>query len=338
MGTFGLTRPVMFPARYSRLDPKALADLVEQNWELNDPVSCTFVYCGENDLYRIESGKNTSYLRVYRVRFSDPLRVEPELSVLEEIRTVSDEVSGPIKTKKGKLFLTIQAFEGERMIAFFEAAPGQMLSRSRVEGWDNFGSALARLHLAKVQGIGLPTLTMEEVLQIPLRRWQEQLLALGQEVRELTDLTEQLAHSMAPIWDHLPVGLVHGDTAGGNAHLDASGHLMFFDFMWTGFAPWAWDLGIFRRGAGEIDENWNAFRTGYDQVRIIEPAELAAIPIFAAIRSVFATANVIDEGLIDLQGECSVSWFAGRLNELRRLVAKVSEPLPTATKGVCNSE
>ncbi len=247
------------------------------------------------------------------------------LAVLTELRVLDAPVSAPVPCLDGQLNKFVDAPEGVRAVALFDEASGRSLSREDFTGWEEFGSALAQIHISKVAGEGLPTLAIAQLLLNPSKQWRTKLHAVGQTDFEVASLVEGLARLIEPVMPYLPIGLVHGDTAGGNAHMSPDGRIAFFDFMWTGIGPWCWDLGTFRRGAGEIDRNWNALCKGYESVRKLADSELAAIPILAAIRCVFTTANIIDECDLDLQAEMTVPWLDKRASELKRLCDRIPQ-------------
>ena len=281
---------------------------------------CTFFHKGENDNYRIESEQGKFCLRVYRARHSNPRKVEPELTLLNELAEEALPVSHPLHTRQQSLSVNVTAPEGVRTLVLFSWAPGAMLNRDAPTSWDIFGSELARLHHASALTSNLPHYDKESLLTRPAARWSHRMQAIGLNPLEVQKLAEILDERMDPLWDRLPSSLVHGDAAGGNSHVDESGNLTWFDFLWKGYGPSVWDLATFRRGAGQVQANWDLALEGYQSVRPLSVAEQEAIPHLAAIRCIFVTDLIIDECDIDLHAEATPSWFDSRVRELRRLV------------------
>ncbi len=316
-----------FPARYSRLEPLELARLVQHIWNLPRITRCIFFHSGENDGYRLEQPDEPLFLRAYRLRYSDSSRVKAELELLDAMKRCGAKVSAPIYAANGELFHCVQAVEGIRAIAVFDFAPGKMLSRNSPDGWDIFGRELALLHqttpLLQDQARSLRNYSLLDLLSEPADRWIKRLNSMSLSTSEVRRISDQLSSMIEPLWLELPVGIVHGDTAGGNAHVDDNGSLTWFDFMWTGIAPFVWDIATFRRGAGEIEANWVPFLAGYESVRKLNECELRAVPILAAIRNIFVTDIIINECDSDLHAEATPSWFQSRLDELKRLVDRI---------------
>ncbi len=310
----------MITARYSTLEPNDLATFVDSHWTLGEPVKCVFFHRGENDNYRIEVGDQRFCLRVYRTRHSQPKRVESELRLLAALDSQDLGVSSAIETHGGNLFELISACEGPRAVALFSWAPGVPAKRESTEGWDLFGRGLGQLHLASISHSSHRSWDQFSLLTHPSQHWVVRMEQSGLDSSEVQVICDQLEETMAPIWDQLPQSFVHGDAAGGNAHISESGSLTWFDFLWSGVGPSVWDLATFRRGAGQFDENWQSALQAYERVRVLSTAERKAIPVLAAIRCVFTTSLILDECDIDLHGEATPAWFERRLHELRRLM------------------
>lgn len=316
------------PARYSRVDSDYLREFVTAQWPIGEGATCTFFHSGESDGYRIDRGTSEWHLRVYRHRFSTDALLLNELKLLVELKKEGLPVSAPIPAVDGSLWQLIEAPEGFRAVTLFDFAEGKNLTRDAGPAWSVFGKELARLHLAKARPAGVRAFTLDDILHKPADHWAQRAKVAGVNHNDVLIIADRLSEPLSELWPHLPQGIVHGDAAGWNAHVDSGNALTWFDFLWTGIAPLCWDLATFRRGVGEIDENWIPCIRGYRGVRDLEPAEWEAIPLLAAVRNIYVTSLIIDECDQDLQAEASAPWFESRRKELAKLLDRSLKSLP----------
>jgi Ser/Thr protein kinase RdoA (MazF antagonist) len=85
-------------------------------------------------------------------------------------------------------------------------------------------------------------------------------------------------------------GACHGDFHGGNVHITSDQQVTFFDFDCCGPGWRAYDIAVFRwsRVQNSQDEKlWEAFLNGYLQLRTLQTVDLAAVPLFVAIRQIW---------------------------------------------------
>ena len=110
--------------------------------------------------------------------------------------------------------------------------------------------------------------------------------------------------------DQLEWGACHGDFHGGNAHHTPSGQVTFFDFDCGGLGWRSYELAVFRWAIAlnrQVEKLWEAYLTGYTQHRAIHPPDLAAVPVFVALRQIW---------LLGLQCGIAATYGTGFLTQL----------------------
>src|SRR5215467_1422020 len=92
----------------------------------------------------------------------------------------------------------------------------------------------------------------------------------------------------------LDTGFCHGDVHDGNAFITEEQSITFFDFDCCGRGWRAYDLAVFRWSLealgltpAAIGALWEAFLTGYREVRVVGQSDLAALPYFMIVRQVW---------------------------------------------------
>lgn len=161
---------------------------------------------------------------------------------------------------------------------------------------------------------------MQTILPLLADRPEDQAYLL----RVVDSLKEQVAN--LPV-SELEWGTCHGDFHGGNAHVTEDEQVTFFDFDCCGPGWRAYDIAVFRwsRVHQLQDEKlWEAFLAGYMQLRTLQPVDVAAVPVFAAIRQIWLqglhTANAPDWGYSFLDD----SYFDEVMNILRECVKRTN--------------
>lgn len=111
-------------------------------------------------------------------------------------------------------------------------------------------------------------------------------------LRVVESLKEQVGRMPA---SELEWGVCHGDLHGGNAHTTEH-QVTFFDFDCCGPGWRAYDIAVFRwfvvfRRSGvyrhQDEKLWEAFLAGYMQHRTLNVVDMAAVPVFVAIRQIW---------------------------------------------------
>lgn len=294
-----------FPVTYSTPSGDALAALLSADYDIGRPVSCHLLQRGLNDSFLVTAGKSRYVLRLYRRGWRSDGEISYEMDALMHLRRKGVPVCAPVPRKDGEIRAELDAPEGTRTAVLFLYAPGRELAGTPADSW-HYGRAVAAVHAAtddfRTEAPRF-ALDLDHLLREPLAALRP---ALGHRLRDLAYL-EELAATLRARIERLPAaemdrGFCHGDFHGDNAHIDGE-TVTFFDFDCCGPGWRAYDIAVFRWrwGDGEKGEaNWAAFLEGYRSLRRIGAVDLAAVPLFVALRAIWLrglhVANVRDWG------------------------------------------
>ena len=136
-----------FPVISSILSTDALAEFIQQEYQLGSPATCKLLKTGISHTYQIKSGEKKFVFRVYNLNW----RTEKE--ILEEIRLISLlkenqlGVSYPIADPTGIYIKELQAPEGIRFGVLFSYAEGKKALNYGPEIHFNIGVMMAKMHV-----------------------------------------------------------------------------------------------------------------------------------------------------------------------------------------------
>ena len=291
-----------FPVIASVLSPERLVTSVLGRYELGGPVRCRFFRRGVNDTYEVWAGKTPYFLRVFCHAWRTRREIEGELEVLEHLREDGVGVSHALRRRDGRYLTRVRAPEGARWAVLFTAAAGtppQMdLARSA-----SYGKLVAQVHasLDRMQERpGRFQLDLDHLVVSPLNQIAKHRGSQGKDMDYLESLGGLLAERIdallpreAPLY-----GGCHGDHHGGNVHMDGSGRLTLFDFDCGGYGWRSYDVAVFLwhlslrygingTGRAKATRRWNAFLTGYGDVRELSPNEVEATRLFVPARHIW---------------------------------------------------
>jgi Ser/Thr protein kinase RdoA (MazF antagonist) len=283
------------PARivHSVLSPAALLEAVADAYPVARATACELLKLGLNDTYVLTTPRGRYVLRVYRSGWRSPEEVGYELALLAHLAARGVPVSPALPTADGELSLALVAPEGPRRAALFELIPGGALrwedeTRSRLAG-----RLLGEVHAAAddFEGpSGRFRLDIDYLVDRPLAAMRPFLGTRPGDWAYLQGLAERLhARVSAVERDGLDWGPCHGDFCAKNLHAHRGGISVFdFDFCGAGWRaydllPASWHSG--RRGSAGM---WQAFLRGYREMRTLDDADVAAVPLFSVVRHVWA--------------------------------------------------
>jgi Ser/Thr protein kinase RdoA (MazF antagonist) len=226
--------------------------------------------------------------------------------VLRHLARAGVSVSQPIARKDGGWTLGVEAVEGRRQVVLFQYAEGQPTPQITEAFAALYGRAAAALHAATddfASRYPRFELGLAHLLDQPLAEMAPLLAHRPADWEYLVDLARRLREGVAA----LPVGALdrgfcHGDFHHGNAHV-AGDRLTLFDFDCCGTGWRAYDIAVFRWGVQQWCEApkalWTAFLQGYTEAGGVSPEELAAVPLFVAIRQIW---------IMGMQAENAPDW------------------------------
>jgi Ser/Thr protein kinase RdoA (MazF antagonist) len=285
-----------FPASLTILAAEALGKMVEDAYDVGAVEACKLLTNSLTHTYLIDTERAKYVVRVYRAGWRRRSDILYELDALRHLGRKGVPVSTPVARRDGSLVADLTAQEGSRPTALFTYAPGAMALFS--EGYARrYGQAVAAVHN------GLDDFeSRHERFQLNLDYLLDQpLAAIRPSLRHRPDdweYFEGLGEKLRERLGALPIlalawGFCHGDFHGGNAHQDAE-TITFFDFDCCGPGWRAYEIAVFRwnalfttRNAKAAARQWTDFLEGYTAVRALGDLDLAAVPIFVAVRHIW---------------------------------------------------
>jgi Ser/Thr protein kinase RdoA (MazF antagonist) len=282
----------------SILSADELVPLIQANYPLELPLQCVLLQSGVNDIYLVTAQTQKYILRVSHIRrygFFDESAYRFELDLLSYLQVRGLPVSYPLVRRDNDRLGAIATPEGRRFYSLFSFAEGGIPSSLNVEYAYSLGEALAKIHLAMDE---FPTsqhrfhLDEEFLINEPLRRLRTIPQIPIENISFLQELSETLQGSLQNLSRQgEEYGIIHGDFWWENVHfLDK--RATFFDFDFCGYGWRAYDIGSLRgtamaTGIDLSEEVVDTFVRGYQSVRKLTEAELAALPAFEKIRLVW---------------------------------------------------
>lgn len=277
----------------------AVEALIADLWPsygLSPPTACHPIQSGFNDHYLISTAESEYVLRVYRRGWRTTKDIAYELAVLTHLETCGVPVCAPIAGRDGAYQRTIQEAEGPRIAVLFPRAPREKPDATDPDVVRICGRVMALIH-HHTNGFTCKyrrfQLDLDHLLDQPVAGILPYLADRPADVAFLQRAANELRTGLETQVSGLEWGFCHGDFHGGNARLDADGTLRVFDFDCGGPGWRAYDLSVCRLYCGE-DARWEAFCKGYQEVRSLSEATLAAVPWFVVARQIWRIALFAD--------------------------------------------
>jgi Ser/Thr protein kinase RdoA (MazF antagonist) len=283
-----------FPALISILSPTALAEEILPNFGIGPVAECHFYSGGFNHTYRVlaQSGE-TYYFRAYRPMWRTLADIRCELDALLHLQNKDYPAARPLAYQGGEPYCKIPAAEGIRYGALFTLCPGEEISYDEApeETSHTYGKAVAALHNA-FDDFTSPHLRFRKDLhhlyEKPMANIKPFLAHRPKDWEYLVNLAEKIrARILSLPAESLEQGFCHGDLQGYHAKLDTDGTLTFFDFDCGGFGYRAFDLAVFlwcARLEEQVEQRWEPYLRGYQEVRSLAPLDLEAVRLFVGGR------------------------------------------------------
>ena len=235
----------------------------------------------ENSNYLLRTEKGTFILTLYEKRVNEA-DLPFFLNLMEHLSARGLTCPQPVKARDGAALGRI-AGRPAAMVTFLE---GMSVRRPTALHCEEVGAGLARLHLA---GADFP---MQRANSLSLSGWAPLFEGARARAHEITPgleafIADELAH-LARVWPQdLPQGVIHADLFPDNVFfLDK--HLSgLIDFYFACTDSLAYDAAIcLNAWCFEQDASFNvtkgqAFLSGYQSVRPLSGAEIAALPVLA---------------------------------------------------------
>lgn len=259
----------------------------------------------ENTNYILQTSQDTFILTLFekRVKAED---LPFFLNLMAFLAEAGVPCPVPVRNRSGA-FLAELADRKAAVVSFLQ---GVSIIRPSNTACEKVGAALARLHEA---GKGFE---MTRPNDFSVAGWKRAMLACGSDLDEIRpglaeEITAEYAYLEAHWPEDLPKGVIHADLFPDNVFFldgEITGLIDYY-FACTDF--FAFDIAIcLNAWCFEADNSFNitksrAFLRGYESVRNLDPAEIAALPILsrgAALRFLLTRAydwlNPPEEALV----------------------------------------
>jgi Ser/Thr protein kinase RdoA (MazF antagonist) len=286
----------------ARVDPAAVASLVEQNYALPGPLTCSWIRRGFNDTYLLEAPDAKYVFRLYlnhKYWISSPNDFRFELELLRYVRRRGAAVAPPIPRRDGALLGAFPTAAGERAYALFEFAPGETHGPVGAAPARRLGETLAAFHVAadafrpaRAED-GRYHMDLRYLLDQPLDLLDAFLRERGREgVRRFRAPAAALRERVLALpRDAGRYGVIHGDPHRGNAAVSEAGAVIWFDFDHGGFGWRAYDLAVCGRSLPEPVRG--ACLEGYAAVRPLSEEERELLPTFRTLNAIWDLGDVL---------------------------------------------
>jgi Ser/Thr protein kinase RdoA (MazF antagonist) len=284
----------------SIVDASTIRTLIVDQYALEDPVQCSLLNIGVNDIYLVNAGAEKYVVRLSRVQKTfemTPSEFLFELEWLEFLHKKQIPVSYPLRRLDGKLCGEIEAPEGPRYVTLFSFAEGsEDLSADQAF---ILGQSLAALHLASdtfETDLNRIHLDVKELLREPIDRVKA---FLGEPFTDECQKMDTLGMVLADQINALKVeqggyGIITGDFHGYNQHFTSENQLTLFDFEFCAYGYRIYDLATFKWCRGSEDPIlWQRFLAGYTSLRCLSEAEVEAIDLFVQARHIWWMGSLV---------------------------------------------
>ncbi len=272
------------------LDISLLRDEVARRFDLGAVADCVLLDPSFNTNYRLDTAAGRFVLRLSGRRSRPAAGIPYEIELLRHLDSRGIPVAVPVPTREGDFVWNVAAPEGERTAVLFTFAQGEHAVNPCPSA--ALGRTAADLHEALDDFAGPPAQTGLDWRYLV----EEPLAAVQSFVQHRTDIGDYLERVAAALRSRLDeiaadldVGACHGDLHPRNANLAADGTITLFDFEDCGPGWRAYELAVFRwwqHFTRQPVEYWTTYLSAYQQRRRLGPANLAAVPLFVAVRHI----------------------------------------------------
>lgn len=282
-------------AAHTVFDKEELFDAMALLYKMGTPLKSRFISNGLNDTYEAETSAGKFILRIYKHSWRTETDIRFELDLLMHLKECGLPVSYPIPRRDGEWITELSAPEGLRYAVLFTFAPG--IGKSDVKTSRSYGRAIADLHHAMDRYIPRYKrfeLDARHLLDEPLQQLRPFLQHRPHDLKLVDDISGRLRKRLESVANGAyDWGVCHGDLHGWNVFHTVDGGLTHFDFDCCGLGWRSYDLSVFLwdRVHGKEDrfedECWDAFIGAYLAERPLSEQDIAAIPLFVAVRQLW---------------------------------------------------
>ena len=320
----------VFPAIYSTLSPQALIEGVLVEYEIGAIAKCLFWHRGLSDIYLIETDNQPYILKISHHHWRSRSDIQFELEFLDFLHQHQLPVAYPLKTRAQKLFVTINAVEGDRYGALFPFAPGEVPQGDlNVEQSQIMGQTLGRIHQVSLgfeNNTQRQPLSSEYLLDRSLETIEPYFRDRPQDQIYLMDAASQIKQQLSYLESSSPLWSVcWGDPHSGNVHFTSDNQITLFDFDQCGYGWRIFDLAKFLQvslSAGINSRVRDAFFQGYQEIQSLTDAETSSLQCLTKMAHIWAWAISIKAAAFHNWSKLDNFYVNRHLNQLKRLSSK----------------
>ena len=284
-----------FPVAKSFLSEAALANAVEAAYNLSG-VRCQLIAAFMRDVYLVTTRQEHYVLFIYRHNHRTLDEIKAEWQIVDYLKVHNVPVAPAITTQSGDTVLSFPAPEGVRYGVLSTFVAGKHLrQRPSLNAVQAYGRHIARIHLLADEMPFSLSRPVNDVAGIG----NGSIAAFAAEAPERPDDLDYLHRCAAVLLPRIAAlpqetplyGLIHGDVIRANAQVGDDGSITVLDFDLCGPGWRAYDIASYLsaiRGQPDEAETEKAFLSGYEQIRPVSEPERELLPVFEAIRHIFA--------------------------------------------------
>ena len=299
------TNSLTFKPINSLFSNESIKQSIQPLYQLSKLISVTFLQSGVNDTYLVSADKCKYIFRLYRVNLRSHEDIQYEMDFLSYLFHQGISVSSPIKNKNDELVVPVNCPEGLRYGVLFSFAEGEAINyKDDGRLAQIYGESLAQLHLVQKgfsSDFNRSELKLDTLVHDPLTKIkiffsaQQEKLAIIEETASF--VLEQFSKLPKNV---LTSGTCHGDTHCGNAHIDGSDLITYFDFDCCGQGWLEYDLATFYWGSLAVNkkERWQHFLKGYTAINKDYKLVQKPISLLMAMRQLWLLGLHYDTSLL----------------------------------------
>jgi Ser/Thr protein kinase RdoA (MazF antagonist) len=280
----------VIPSSHWLPDVSLLEHEITRRYDLGPIAECVLVHQSFNYVYLIVTPVGRFVLRVSGARSQTASGISYEVELLRHLAGRGVLVARPVATREGAFVWNIAAPEGPRTAVLFTYAPGEHPGKPFPS--KAFGQTAATLHEALHDFVSPQPQTgldWRYLVDEPVGAVQSFVGHRPTVGNYLMRVATALRHRLDELAKDLEVGACHGDLHGRNAHVAPDGTITLFDFECCGPGWRAYELAVFRwwqHFTTQPEEYWTSYLAAYQERRRLGQTDLAAIPLFVAVRHI----------------------------------------------------
>src|SRR5215208_4183572 len=284
-----------FPITKSYLATAALADRLEVEYDLTD-VRSQLISATLRDVYFVTTSRRRFIFYVYRHGYRTCEQIAAEWHFVAHLAACGVPVAPALPTRNGRLLIGFDAPEGMRYGVLTTFVDGKHLrQRPSVPAVRTYGRHIATIHAAAdamSAPLNRPVIDVAATVDEAVTAAERALIERPDVVAYLNECATKLRPRLDPLPKGPPAyGVIHGDVIRANALVGDDGTVTVLDFDFCGIGWRAYDIASYlltvRNTPTEADFA-EAFLAGYTDIRALTPDEPKAMPLFEALRAIFA--------------------------------------------------